>query len=119
MWHQLVITVNANVSEKVYLDGTDLGLSDVFLGGGARYLTAPFLLGGTSAGEAFNGEAAEIGLYSSVLTGTNVTALQTQRPNTVASGTLQAYIPLDADTDEHIVGITPTQYGTINTTTRP
>ena len=28
LWHQLVITVNANVSEKVYLDGTDLGLSD-------------------------------------------------------------------------------------------
>ena len=84
-----------------------------------RYLTPPFLLGGTSAGEAFNGEAAEIGLYGSVLTGANVTALQTQSPNTVASGTLQAYIPLGADTDEHIVGITPTQTGTINTTTGP
>ena len=118
-WHQLVITVNANVSEKVYLDGTDLGLSEGFLGGGARSLTAPFFLGGSSAGEAFNGEAAEIGLYSSVLTGANVTALQTQKPTTVASGTLQAYIPLDADTNEHIVGITPTPTGTINTTTGP
>jgi hypothetical protein len=118
-WHQLVITVNANVSEKVYLDGTDLGLSEGLIGGGTRLLTAPFFLGGSSAGEAFNGEASDIGLYSSVLTGANVTALQTQRPNAVATGTLQAYIPLDADTDEKIVGITPTPTGTINTTTRP
>jgi hypothetical protein len=114
-----VITVNSDVSEKVYLDGIDLGLPLTFFGGNPKDLTQPFLLGGTSAGEAFNGQASDIGLYSSILTGANVTALQTQRPNTVASGTLQAYVPLDADTDEKIVGITPTQYGTINTTTRP
>ena len=41
VWHQLVITVNANVSEKVYLDGTDLGLSEGFLGGGTKVSHAP------------------------------------------------------------------------------
>ena len=90
-----------------------------FFGGAPAGLGYPFFLGGRSDGAPFDGALAQFGLWNAELTGTHIAALQTQNPNAVNAAALTAYIPLDADTNEHIVGITPTQTGTINTITRP
>jgi len=116
-WNQAVFTVSADEPQSMYVNGTDLGLSVTNFGGGTRALTDNFFIGGSASGEAFDGRLAEIGLWNSVLTSGNVTSLQTQKPNTV--GSPMAYIPLDADTDEKIVGITPSVTGTINTVSHP
>ena len=116
-WHHYAWTVVGNSPAKLYVDGVDQGLGITFFGGGPANLGNPFFLGGRSDGAPFDGALAQFGLWDEALTGTQITALQTQRPNAVNAAALTAYIPLDADTNEHIVGITPTQTGTINTVT--
>lgn len=116
-WHQIVVTVTSDEPTQMYFDGTSQGLSPGGFGGGTRDLTDVFYLGGSGGGESLDGRLAEIGLYNSVLSGGNITSLQTTKPNSV--GSPQAYIPLDADTDEKVVGITPSVTGTINTIGHP
>ena len=116
-WHQIVVTVTSDEPTQVYYDGVSQGLSPVGFGGGARDLTDVFYVGGSGGGEALDGRLAEIGLYNSVLSGGQITSLQTTKP--ISVGTPTAYIPLDADTDEKQVGITPSVTGTINTVSHP
>ena len=118
-WHHYAWTVVGNSPAKLYVDGVDQGLPVKFFGGAPAGLGNPLFLGGRSDGAPFDGALAQFGLWDEELTGTQIAALQTQKPDAVNAAALTAYIPLDADTNEHIVGITPTQTGTINTITRP
>jgi hypothetical protein len=116
VWHHVALTVNGDEPDDLFINGVSVGTGPSFFGGGAASLTNPLFVGG-AFGQNWNGAIAHFAMWSTVLSGSDITALQTTAPSSV--GSPQAYISFEASVNEQIAGITPTSTGTINTVTGP
>jgi hypothetical protein len=112
VWTHIAWAVQTNTPHKVWINGTDLGLSPTTHGGGTRDLTSALSVGGNPSGGGSNVRIAQFAIKNaSVWTTQEIADLQLKPANEAA--TLSAYMSYDTPggvvaKDDQINAITPT-----------